>query len=504
MRAAPSPICRHADVVIAGAGVTGLYLAYRIAGERPELSIVVLEASERIGGRLRSLKRGDDHVLECGAEFISDAQAGVFALARALKCPLIETKFRRGGAYLRGRRDDEGYALAPHEEKKSASGLVLASVGSVAPEIAALLQESSNRADDFERLREAVIDGRPLWAWSIGALLRRTLSDEGFALARATHGSTSAFGESNAFDALVTQAIEAAPRQRFFRFEHGFESLASALAEASPGVQLGLGHRVVSVRQQPGGLRVRSATANGASEVSARYIFLALPQAALRRVRFSRDLARSWCATDLNAVSPVKAFKLFLEFERQWWNGEVGRLEPGEVAATFTDLPLQQIYFAGGQGERSTVMAAFADGHSAEYWESFRVEPRNCDLVAGAPHAMIEAAMRELRRIYPFAPDAIGGVFADWALGGWHAWKPGVKSWESATRIQQPNSDAPLFICGEAFSQLQGWTEGALNNAEATLERALGLDRPHWLGVEVPFKTKGDKNARLGFSGSPR
>lgn len=504
MRAGPSPMCRHADVVIAGAGVTGLYLAYRIASERPELSIVVLEASGRIGGRLRSLKRGGEHVLECGAEFISDAQVNVFALASALHCRLIETKFRRGGAYLRGRRDDEGYALAPHEEKQSASGLVLASLGAVAPEIAALLQKGSNRVEDFERLRGVVIDGRPLWAWSIGALLRRTLSDEAFALARATHGSTAAFGQSNAFDALVTQAIEAAPRQRFFRFEHGFESLASRLAQASPGVQLGLGHRVVSVRWQPGGFRVRSATAHGASEVRARYVFLALPQAALRRVRFSEDLARSWCATELNAVSPVKAFKLFLEFERQWWNGEVGRLEPGEIAATFTDLPLQQIYFAGGQGERSTLMAAFADGHGAEYWQSFRVGPHNANLVADAPRAMIDAAMRELRRIYPSAPDAIGGVFADWALGGWHAWKPGIKSWESAARIQQPNSDAPLFICGEAFSHLQGWTEGALNNAEATLERALGLGRPHWLGVEVPFKTKGNKNAQLGLSGLPR
>lgn len=503
MRAGPSPICRHADVVIAGAGVTGLYLAYRIASERPELSIVVLEASGRIGGRLRSLKRGDGHVLECGAEFIADAQTNVFALASALKCRLIETKFRRGGAYLRGRRDDEGYALAPHEEKQSASGLVLASLAAIAPEIAAL-QQTPNGVQDFERLRGVVIDGRPLWAWSIGALLRRTLSDEAFALARATHGSTAAFGEANALDALVTQAIEAAPRQRFFRFEHGFESLASRLAEAIPEVQLGLGHRVVSVRQQRGGLRVRSATANGASEVSARYVFLALPQAPLRRVRFSPELAQSWCATDINAVSPVKAFKLFLEFERQWWNGEVGRLEPGEIAATFTDLPLQQIYFAGGQGERSTLMAAFADGDGAAYWESFRAGPRNADLVADPPRAMLEAAMRELRRIYPSAPDPIAAVFADWALGGWHAWKPGIKSWESAARIQQPNSDAPLFICGEAFSHLQGWTEGALNNAEATLERALGLGRPHWLGVEVPFAIKGDKHAQLGFSGSPR
>lgn len=503
MRVEHNPIGGEVDVAIVGAGVSGLYLAYRIARERPDLSVVVLESSGRLGGRLRSVCRGDGHVLECGAGFLSNAHTSAFALARNLHCPLIETQFRCGGMYLRGRRDQRAFALAPHEENRSAARLVLAALKQIAPDDQAS-GPSADVALDLERLRDVAVDGRPLWDWSIGALLRRSLSDEAFALARATHGSTAAFGDANALDALVTQAIESSPGQTFFQFEHGFESLALAMADAMPDVRAALGHRVVSVRSHRGRLCVRAATAQGSVELSAAHVFMALPQAALKRVRFGPDLARPWCATDINAVSPVKAFKLFLEFESAWWRTEVGALERGEIAATFTDLPLQQIYFQGAPGTRPTIMASFADSHAVDFWSSFRADPRQTDVVDSAPQAMVDAAMRELRRIYPFAPNAVGGVFADWARGGWHAWKTGVRSWEIAARIQQPNSEVPLFICGEAFSQLQGWTEGALNNAEAVLERALGLCRPPWLGVDVPFNMKGNENEDLRFLGSSR
>ena len=49
MRVEHNPIGGEVDVAIVGAGVTGLYLAYRIARERPDLSVIVLEAGCRLG-----------------------------------------------------------------------------------------------------------------------------------------------------------------------------------------------------------------------------------------------------------------------------------------------------------------------------------------------------------------------------------------------------------------------------------------------------------------------
>jgi monoamine oxidase len=110
--------------------------------------------------------------------------------------------------------------------------------------------------------------------------------------------------------------------------------------------------------------------------------------------------------------------------------------------------------------------------------------------IGAAPAPMIEAAMRQLEEIHGKLPRPLCGVFADWASGAWHAWKPHVRSWEVRARMRQPSQDLPLFVCGEAFAELNGWTEGALNNAELVMERALGLGRPSWVGSDYPFESE--------------
>ena len=38
-------------------------------------------------------------------------------------------------------------------------------------------------------------------------------------------------------------------------------------------------------------------------------------------------------------------------------------------------------------------------------------------------------------------------------------------------KIVKPFADRPLFICGEAYSDAQGWVEGALQTADMMLEK---------------------------------
>jgi monoamine oxidase len=38
-------------------------------------------------------------------------------------------------------------------------------------------------------------------------------------------------------------------------------------------------------------------------------------------------------------------------------------------------------------------------------------------------------------------------------------------------QIVQPGSKLPMFICGEAYSDAQGWVEGALQTADLVLAK---------------------------------
>ncbi len=62
------PAVQKYTVVILGAGASGLYAAYNLA-KRGFTNIIVVEAQDRVGGRIHTIDHGED-VLELGAQWI--------------------------------------------------------------------------------------------------------------------------------------------------------------------------------------------------------------------------------------------------------------------------------------------------------------------------------------------------------------------------------------------------------------------------------------------------
>ena len=73
---------READIVIVGAGMSGLAAARAVlaAGLEP----VVLEARDRVGGRLLNESIGDGKIVELGGQWVGPTQDRLSALAAEL------------------------------------------------------------------------------------------------------------------------------------------------------------------------------------------------------------------------------------------------------------------------------------------------------------------------------------------------------------------------------------------------------------------------------------
>jgi monoamine oxidase len=72
----------EADVVVVGAGLAGLAAARRLTAEG--VSAVVLEARERVGGRVLNEPIGDGKVVEVGGQWVGPGQDRLYALAAEL------------------------------------------------------------------------------------------------------------------------------------------------------------------------------------------------------------------------------------------------------------------------------------------------------------------------------------------------------------------------------------------------------------------------------------
>ena len=176
-----------------------------------------------------------------------------------------------------------------------------------------------------------------------------------------------------------------------------------------------------------------------------------------------------------------------------------------------TDLPVRQTYYwpqdngAPATAGPAMLMASYHDGSNISFWDGLRPQRRqawsagleatlpdepfvgHCDPQSNgewctyqAPQRMVDEVARQLAAVHDLAytPPVQNAAFRDWGDdpygGGWNSWNIGVKSWEIKERIVQPFENRALYICGEAYSDAQGWVEGALQTADMMLDK-LGL-----------------------------
>lgn len=110
--------------------------------------------------------------------------------------------------------------------------------------------------------------------------------------------------------------------------------------------------------------------------------------------------------------------------------------------------------------------------------------------------AIVNELQRQLQEIHAlkYIPYPYDAAYRDWGAdpfgGAYNLWKIHAKSWEIIPKIIQPVADVPVYICGEAYCNNQGWVDGALQNVELMLQNHFDLHSPDWLLSEVTIASR--------------
>lgn len=519
------------DIAIVGGGVSGVYSAWRLQQAHPQQKIVVFEGSAHIGGRLLSVRPPDitNMVAELGGMRILPAvQPLITKLIEVVNQQRPPTQQidlypfpvdkPQNLAYLRGvylRLAD--FTTQPHkvpyhlsflERGGTAGSIILNAINQIVPGITDPgLTESQRR----QMAQNASFAGLPLYQQGFWNVLLRVISGEAYQLGVDAGGYNSTLTNWNAADAIPWYLSDFGVNPQYQGFKQGFQAVPKALAEIfhTAGGDIRLNTPVASfdwvdevfVLQVPG------------QTISAKSLILAMPRRSLDLLAPASPPLQA--IQDLIAsVTPRPLFKLFTTYTNPWWRAAGytaadGKFVAVEAGRTVTDLPVRQTYYwPQDDGKPATdgpamLMANYDDGTNIGFWDGLRPRRRQA-WQAGrevaelddpflsaesnqqsasawhhyrAPRRMVAEVARQLGIIHglPYTPEVCNAAFRDWGDdpfgGGWNSWNIGVKSWEVKQRIVKPLDQCALYICGEAYSDAQGWVEGALQTADMVLEK---------------------------------
>lgn len=424
------------EVLVLGAGISGLYAAWLL--QRQGLTPLVLEASDRIGGRLLTL----DHLRgapEAGGQTLDALYARTLATAGEL-----------------------GVGVFPR--KSYAPGLTLHVNGELLDgarwsESSANRLEGAERAVQPQRLADFYLDrGSPLTAltdWlkpefagvdsrSLNAELRRLgASAEALRLIEILYDGRGTANMSALF-AYRKRLVAQAGGGQFFRISGGSSRLPEAIARTL-GSSVRLRQAVSRIEVDDDGVECRCADGR---RYRARFMLCSVPWSVLSSVILHPQPPQAEIIRTLpyNKITQVK-----LAFRRRFWEDD------GLPPAMVSDRPFEKLFAVPAEDGSLNELNCWIDGQQAaklDDWTSDRIGRFVIREISAARPAA--AGQLEVLDITAWGQDP-------YALGSYHFWGPGQTT-RFGTLARAPWG--PVHWIGEHMAVLQQGIEGAMESAE--------------------------------------
>jgi monoamine oxidase len=422
------------DLLIIGAGVAGLAASRELysAGLAP----VVLEARDRIGGRILS-DRSTTPPVELGAEFVHGKPKAIWSIFEKARLKVNECSDTRLVSGKAGLRHCQAYWKIIEKVNK---------------------QIDPSREIPYDQFLAAA-DASP------SEKLVAKSYVEGFNAARAEMISASAV-------AMGDRASVEIDGQRQFRLSGGYGSLIDWLAAELPSESVCLRTVVREIRWRRGHVEALADTPDGDVTFSAPRLIVTVPLGILRAspgtvgaIQFVPPLPQKEAA--LQRLQVGHAVKLVIRFRERFWESH-GRL--GFAISFDEDIPVWWTQ----EPLTSSVLTGWAGGSLAER------------LINLSREELLDRAIRSLARIFampgPWVRARVDGIYYyDWSHDpfshGAYSY-PMVGGLEAAEALAKPVNDT-IFFAGEAtdFRGANGTVHAALDSGISAAQEIVGTSR---------------------------
>merc|ERR1712166_255686 len=249
--------------------------------------------------------------------------------------------------------------------------------------------------------------------------------------------------------------------------KQGYMELVTRLKAAS-GVETRIATKVTEIRKE--GSTIIATLSSGQQVAAHTNVILAMTAKELQKIGGWDCIVAPARVSAIQSCKPIPLFKCFMDFKVPWWQTH-GFMHGKSTSDTdvrqihYYDNEDLLIYVSDGDGRNdggdyaSRWGAKFAADRGSALREMFDII-KKVHVAVGVPESDI---------IEPNWDDC---VHKYWEAGS-HKWKKGADISECIRAITDGSSDgSQIYIAGDAFCDMQGWVEGAINTAELVYQKA--------------------------------
>ena len=446
-------------VTVIGAGLAGLSAAYDL--HRAGWQVTVLEARERVGGRVFSVRSfSNSLVAEGGGEFIEDSHTRMLAYARQLNlqlgrvgswqkqdgdCPALLTPlFGRERDW--GSFDGRSGPLADENIWGTDLHAEIEKIWDAVSQLGKYISDPNQPQASPEAQHLDVLSAAD-WIHSLEA---HPLAKNYFI----QHIRSEYTAEPECFSLLDLARNSAmyysTPERRTnWRVIGGNDLIPRALADVLPNVRLNAA--VQAIRIQPDEVAVTYKQDDSQLTIHSDFAVLAIPLTTARLIEFNPALPSAHQRM-VDEVSYGAVTKVLIEYRKRFWNdmGWNGRLT--------TDSPIVITWFATSHIQsEGGVITAYTGGAPGERLSALSDEERT------------RVAVAEIERNFPGSSNLIEHTATiawqnePFTRGSYMALAPGQVTAHWRTLFEPAGR---LFFAGEHASPIQGFMEGAVESGQ--------------------------------------